>query len=81
MQLLTKTLDTESINKDFPIFKRKINEHNFIYLDSAATSQKPIQVINSIKEYYEKFNSNVHRGVYRTSEEATLAFENSMEYG
>jgi len=77
MHLLTKTLDIESISNEFPIFKRKINGHNLIYLDSASTSQKPTQVINSIKEYYEKFNSNVHRGVYKISEEATLAFENS----
>ncbi|MBS3149113.1 cysteine desulfurase [Candidatus Woesearchaeota archaeon] len=70
-------MDIESISNEFPIFKRKINGHNLIYLDSASTSQKPTQVINSIKEYYEKFNSNVHRGVYKISEEATLAFENS----
>lgn len=75
MQLLTKMLDVESIKSEFPIFNRKINNHDLTYLDSAATSQKPIQVINSIKEYYEKYNSNVHRGVYKLSEEATLAFE------
>lgn len=77
MELLTKMLDVESISKDFPILKRKVNNHNLIYLDSAATSQKPLSVISSIKEYYENFNSNVHRGVYKISEEATLAFENA----
>ncbi len=69
------SLNVSKIKKDFPILKRKINGNKFIYLDSASTSQKPIQVINSIKNFYEKNNSNVHRSIYKTSEESTKMFE------
>ena len=69
----------EEILKDFPIFKRKINGKRLIYLDSTATSQKPIQVLDVIYDFYSKVNSNVHRGIYRLSEEATEAYEKSRE--
>jgi len=68
-----------NIKKDFPIFKRKINGKEIIYLDSAATSQKPAQIINAIKEFYEKYNSNIHRGLYTLSEEATNLYEKTRE--
>ncbi len=61
--------------KDFPILKRKFNGKRLVYLDSAATSQKPRRVINALKEFYEKYNANVHRGVYKLSEEATQKYE------
>src|SRR3989338_1769387 len=77
MNTLASTLDTESIKKDFPILNRKINGNKLVYLDSAATSQKPKQVIKSIVDYYENYNSNVHRGIYKLSEEATIAYENA----
>ncbi|KKW02994.1 MAG: Cysteine desulfurase [Parcubacteria group bacterium GW2011_GWB1_49_12] len=64
-----------NLAKDFPILKRKFNGKRLVYLDSAATSQKPRQVISALKEFYEKYNANVHRGVYNLSEEATQRYE------
>ena len=63
------------LKKDFPI----LNEKNITYLDSGATTQKPIQVINAIDEYYKTINANVHRGAYSLSIEATAAYENARE--
>jgi len=77
MNILANTLDIECIKKEFPILNREINGHKLVYLDSAATSQKPKQVIKSIVDYYENYNSNVHRGIYKLSEEATIAYENA----
>jgi cysteine desulfurase/selenocysteine lyase len=68
-------LDVKKIRFDFPILNRKINGKPLIYFDNAATSQTPRQVIDAIKNYYEQHNANVHRGVYKLSEEATEAFE------
>jgi cysteine desulfurase/selenocysteine lyase len=70
-------VDPEIIKRDFPIFKRKIHGKPLIYLDNAATTQKPRQVIEAIREFYENYNANVHRGVYRLSVEATEAYENA----
>ncbi len=72
-------LDPYKIREDFPILKRKINNHPLIYFDSAATSQKPRQVIEVIKEFYEKHNANVHRGVHTLSQEASELYENAHE--
>jgi cysteine desulfurase/selenocysteine lyase len=77
--MLSKHLIQE-IKKDFPILNRKINDKNLVYLDNAATTQKPIQVINAIKHYYEHYNANVHRGVYTLAEEATATYEESRKY-
>ena len=57
-------LDPHLIKKDFPVFKRRVNGKPLIYLDNAATSQKPESVINSIDNYYRNHNSNIHRGVH-----------------
>lgn len=65
----------EEIRKDFPILKRKINGHDLVYLDNAATSQKPKSVIDSISNYYENHNANAHRGVHTLAEEATKMYE------
>jgi len=70
-------LDPEIIKRDFPIFKRRVYGKPLIYLDNAATTQRPRQVIEAILEFYENYNANVHRGVYRLSVEATEAFENA----
>jgi cysteine desulfurase/selenocysteine lyase len=70
---------SKRIKEDFPIFKRKINGRRFIYLDNAATSQKPIQVINAITKFYKFYNANIHRGIYKVAEEATEMYENSKE--
>src|SRR3989344_900558 len=72
-------INAEKIKKDFPIFKRKINNKELIYLDSAATTQRPEIVINKLKEFYEKHNSNIHRGMYSLSEEATSLYEKTRE--
>jgi len=72
-------LDVEKIRNDFPILKRKINGKRLVYLDNAATTQKPIQVIDAIVKYYKNFNANVHRGVYTLAEEATAEYEESRK--
>ncbi len=71
--------DINKIRNDFPILNQTINKNNFVYFDNAATTQKPIQVINSISDYYLNYNSNVHRGVHHLSQLATNALENSRE--
>lgn len=65
----------EALRNDFPIFKQAVRGHRLAYLDSAATSQKPQCVIDSISNFYETSNGNVYRGVHYLSEKATLAFE------
>lgn len=66
---------TEEIRRDFPILTRKVHGKPLVYLDSAASSQKPRAVIDAMNVYYETYNANVHRGVYEISEEATAAME------
>lgn len=63
------------LRNDFPILKRKINGRTLVYLDSAATSQKPKQVINAVSSFYSKYNANIYRGIYQISEEATALYE------
>jgi cysteine desulfurase/selenocysteine lyase len=63
--------------KDFPILKSNVNGQPLIYFDNAATSQKPKYVINSINNYYQNYNSNVHRGVHELSQKATNVYEGS----
>lgn len=63
------------LRKDFPIFNEKVNGHPLIYLDSGATSQRPIQVIDKVSEFYKRFNSNIHRSVHAFSEQATGMYE------
>jgi len=65
----------EVIRNDFPILARKINGRNLIYLDNAATTQKPRVVLDALKSYYENNNANVHRGLHTLADEATTAFE------
>jgi len=72
-------LNVTKVRADFPILKRKIGGKPLVYLDSAATSQKPRVVIDAIDRYYREYNANVHRGIHRLSEEATIAFEQSRE--
>ena len=69
--------DIENIRKDFPILSKKINNKPLIYFDNAATSQTPTTVINSISNYYNNYNANIHRGVHSLSEEATEDFESA----
>lgn len=68
-----------AIRQDFPILKRKINNHPLIYFDNAATTQKPRQVIDVMTDFYENHNANVHRAVHTLSMEATELYENARE--
>ena len=71
----TRALDVEATRRDFPILGRQVNGHPLVYLDSAATSQKPVGVIDAMDDYYRRYNANPHRGVYTLSEEATAGYE------
>jgi cysteine desulfurase/selenocysteine lyase len=67
--------NVQKIREDFPILKRQVNGYPLVYLDNAATSQKPISVINCLVDYYSNYNANIHRGVHSLSQEATDAYE------
>lgn len=73
-----RPLDVEAIRDDFPILKQKIDPP-LVYLDSAASSQKPNRVIEALSEYYRSYNANIHRGIYRISEKATAMYEESRK--
>jgi cysteine desulfurase / selenocysteine lyase len=75
----TRPLNAEAVRADFPILARQINGKPLIYLDSAATSQKPAVVIDAMDDYYRRYNANPHRGVYTISEEATAAYESARQ--
>src|SRR6266571_7849382 len=75
---MTRSIDVELIRKDFPILERRVGadgDRRLVYLDSAATSQKPRQVIDALVDFYERHNANIHRGVYALAEEATALYE------
>ncbi len=73
-------LDTDAIRKDFPILQRVLHDGKpLVYLDSAATSQKPRQVLDAMNAYYEQHNANVHRGVHTLAEEATALYEGARD--
>ena len=74
-----RTLNVEKVRDDFPILARRIHGHPLVYLDSAATSQKPAAVIDAMDDYYRRYNANPHRGVYAISEEATAAYESARQ--
>lgn len=71
----TVPYDLEKVRDDFPILKRQVNGKRLVYLDNASTTQKPREVIDSLVHYYSEYNSNIHRGIYSISEEATKAHE------
>ncbi|MED5883836.1 cysteine desulfurase [Streptococcus anginosus] len=72
-------LDVEILQRDFPILDQIVNDEPLVYLDNAATTQKPTQVLEAIAAYYEKDNANVHRGVHTLAERATAAYEAARE--
>ena len=72
-------MNIHEIRKQFPILDRKVNGKQLVYFDSAATSQKPIQVIETLERYYKEYNSNVHRGVHTLGTKATDAYEGARE--
>jgi len=71
--------NVQEIRKDFPILQREVNGKPLVYLDNAATSQKPQMVIDSIVDYYSNYNANIHRGVHSLSQEATDAYEGARK--
>lgn len=73
------TLDVAKIREDFPILKREVHGKPLVYLDNAATSQKPSQVIDALVRYYETTNANIHRAVHTLGEEATREYEEARE--
>jgi cysteine desulfurase/selenocysteine lyase len=83
MQQFAENIDTEKkfdiakIRHDFPVLHQEVNGKPLIYFDNAATTQKPVQVINAIDEYYKGYNANIHRGVHALADKATNAFEAS----
>lgn len=72
-------LNVEAIIKDFPILEQQVNGKRLAYLDSTATSQKPKQVIDALSDYYERYNSNVHRGVHTLGSLATDGYEGALK--
>ncbi len=79
MTIIQERTLASKVRADFPILHQKVNNKPLVYLDNAATSQKPIAVINALKDYYEQYNSNVHRGAHTLSDKATTAYENARE--
>ncbi len=75
LEIAPESLDVAAIRQDFPILDEFENGQKVAYLDNGASSQRPEQVINAMLEYYHKYNANIHRGVYRWSEEATRGYE------
>jgi cysteine desulfurase/selenocysteine lyase len=73
------TINVARIRDDFPILKRQVNDKPLVYFDNAATSQKPKVVIDAIDRYYREYNANIHRGIHKLAEEATLAYEEARE--
>ena len=73
------TINISKIREDFPILKRQVNGKPLVYFDNAATSQKPTIVIETIDRYYREYNANIHRGIHKLAEEATLAHEEARE--
>lgn len=77
MNVTERTLDVENIRKQFPVLHQKVNGRALVYFDNAATNQKPEAVINSLVEYYQGYNANIHRGIHTLAEKATKAYENT----
>jgi len=75
----SEPLDTERIRDEFPILDREFNGNQLVYLDNAATSQTPDQVVDAIADYYRGYNANVHRGIHQLSQEASVAYEEAHD--
>ncbi len=71
----TTAYDVEALRGDFPILNREVHGKPLVYLDNAATSQTPQQVIEVFSDYYSRYNANIHRGLHTLADEATAAFE------
>lgn len=75
--MMAVPFDVHTVRKDFPILREQVNGKPLVYFDNGATSQKPQSVINSLDEYYSKYNANIHRGVHHLSQVATQAYEDA----
>ena len=73
------SFDVDNIREDFPILRQKVFNKPLVYLDNAATTQKPLEVIQAITDYYLTINSNIHRGVHYLSQQATDSFEQARK--
>src|SRR2546423_43895 len=73
------TPDWPQLRKDFPILDQRVHGHPLLYLDNAATTQKPRAVLEALDHYYERDNANVHRGIHELSNRATAAFESARQ--
>ena len=71
----------ERIREDFPVLKQKIHGKPLVYLDNAATAQKPLAVIDAIRNFYEVDCANIHRGVHELSQRSTAAYEETRDQG
>lgn len=76
---MASKFDVSRVRKDFPILKRKVNGKDLVYLDSAATAQRPVPVIKAVESFCRESNANVHRGLHALSEEATLRYEGARK--
>jgi cysteine desulfurase/selenocysteine lyase len=79
IEVASPAIDIDTIRADFPLLGRTVNDRPLVYLDSAATSQKPQQVLDAVDSYYRQHNANVHRGVHTVGNEATDVFEGARE--
>src|SRR5216684_5789401 len=70
-----RKVDWQSLRSDFPILDQKVHGHPLVYFDNAATTQKPLPVLEALRNYYERDNANVHRGIHELSSRATAAYE------
>lgn len=75
--VITSPLNIEAIRQQFPILHQQVNGRDLVYLDNAATSQKPMRVIQALMDYYTGYNANIHRGIHTLAEKATKAFEDT----
>src|SRR5262245_2027426 len=73
------TYDVEKIRAEFPLLQQTMRGKPLAYLDNAATSQKPLAVLNALDDYYKHYNANVHRGIYEISEKATARYEEARD--
>ncbi|QLD89011.1 cysteine desulfurase [Natronomonas salina] len=79
MSQQTEPLDVEGLREDFPILQREFDGTQLVYLDNAATTQSPRQVVETITDYYYEYNANVHRGIHQLSQEASVAYEDAHD--
>lgn len=77
--VLSSGLDVETLRKQFPVLHQQVNGRDLVYFDNAATSQKPLTVINALIDYYQGYNANIHRGIHTLAEKATRAYEETRQ--